>query len=154
MKHFAVVAVALALGSAACSKSSTSPSSTTPTKPTFTADLKASNEVPPITGTEANGAGNATITFDVTKDAAGNVTGGTATFIVNLSGFPPGTPINIAHIHQGPAGVAGAVVFSTALAAGEVTLATGSGSFTKAGIAPADPSIIQRSEERRVGTEW
>lgn len=141
MKHLAVIAVGLALSSAACSKSSTAPSPT-PTKPTFTAELRTTNEVPPITGPEASGTGTATITFDTTKDAAGNVTGGTATFVVNLSGFPAGTPINIAHIHQAAAGVNGAVVFSTALAAGEVTLTTGSGSFTKAGIAPADPSII------------
>ena len=141
MKHVAVVAVALALGAAGCSKSSTAPS-TTPTKPTFTADLRTTNEVPPITGAEASGTGNATVTFDVTKDAAGNVTGGTATFVVNLSGFPAGTPINIAHIHQAAAGTNGAVVFSTSLAAGEVTPVNGAGSFTKAGIAPADPAIV------------
>jgi hypothetical protein len=141
MKHFAVVAVALALGAAGCSKSSTAPS-TSPTKPTFTAELRASNEVPPITGAEAGGTGNATITFDVTKDAAGNVTGGTATFVVNLSGFPAGTPINIAHIHSGVAGATGGIVFSTSLAAGEVTLVNGAGSFSKSGIAPADPAIV------------
>jgi hypothetical protein len=53
------------------------------------------------------------------------------TFVVNLSGFPAGTPINIAHIHTGATGVNGAVLVSTTLAAGEVVLATGSGSFTK-----------------------
>lgn len=142
MKRLAVVAVALALSSAACSKSSTAPS-TTPTKPTFTAELRASNEVPPITNAESGGTGNATITFDVTRDGAGNVSGGTATFVVNLSGFPPGTPLNIAHIHQAPAGTNGSIVFNTALAAGEVTTnATGSASFTKAGVAPADPAIV------------
>jgi hypothetical protein len=83
------------------------------------------------------------VTFDVTKDAAGNVTGGTSTFVVNLSGFPAGTPINAAHIHPGAAGVNGGVVFSTSLAAGEVTLnSSGAGSFTKAGIAPPDPATI------------
>ena len=141
MKRFAVAALALALGSAACSSSNTSPSTT---KPTFTADLRASNEVSLPNSTEAGGTGTATITFDVTKDAAGNVTGGTATFQVTLSNFPPGTPINIAHIHQGAAGTNGSIVFSTSLAAGEVVLTNGSGSFTKTGIAPADPSIIQQ----------
>ena len=141
MKHLTVVAVALALGAAGCSKSSTAPS-TTPTKPTFTADLRTTNEVPPITGPEASGTGSATITLDVTRDGAGNVTGGTATFVVNLTGFPAGTPINIAHIHQAAAGTNGAVVFSTSLAAGEVTLVNGAGSFSKGGIAPPDPSIV------------
>jgi len=141
MKRFAAVAIAL-VAATGC-KSSTSPSPTTPTKPTFTADLRPANEVPPITGTEASGSGSATITFDVTKDAAGNVTAGTATFVVNLSGFPPGTPINAAHIHPGAAGVAGGVIFSTSLATGEIILnAAGSGSFTKAGIAPADPATF------------
>jgi CHRD domain-containing protein len=141
MKRFAIAALALALGSAACSSSSTSPSTT---KPTFTADLRTTNEVPPISNAEAGGSGQATITFDVTKDAAGNVTGGTATFQVLLNGFPAGTPINIAHIHQAAAGSNGSVVFSTSLSAGEVVLTNGSGSFTKSGIAPADPAIIQQ----------
>jgi len=142
MKRSVFVALAFAIAAAGCSSSSTSPS-TTPTKPTFTADLRPANEVPAISGPEASGTGTATITFDVTRDASGNVTGGTATFVVNMSGFPAGTPINIAHIHQAPAGATGGIVFSTSLAAGEVTLATGSGSFTKSGIAPPDPTIIQ-----------
>ena len=48
MKRLAVVAIALAIGSMACGSSSTSPS-TPPAKPTFTADLRPANEVPPIT---------------------------------------------------------------------------------------------------------
>ncbi len=142
MKRLSLFAVALALFAAGCSKSSTSPS-TTPTKPTFTAARSTANEVPPITNAEAGASGNATITFDLTKDAAGNVTAGTATFVVNLSGFPAGTPINIAHIHTGAAGTTGAVLVSTTLAAGEVVLATGSGSFTKtAPILPVDANNI------------
>src|SRR5439155_20590807 len=106
MKRLSLFAVALALFAAGCSKSSTSPS-TTPTKPTFTAALSTANEVPPITGVEAGGRGDATITFDGPRDASGNFTGPVAvTFVVNLSGFPAGTPLNIAHIHTGPAGVA------------------------------------------------
>src|SRR5262249_14452876 len=116
----------------------------TSTKPTFTADLRPSNEVPPISNAESTGAGTATVVFDITKDAAGNVTSGTATFIVTLSGFPPGTPINIAHIHQAAAGTNGSIVFSTSLAAGEVTLSSsGTGTFTKAGIAPPNPAVFQ-----------
>ena len=142
MKRLAVLAVVLAIGSAGCAKSSTSPSSTSPTKPTFTADLRPANENPPITGAEASGSGTATVTFDITRDSAGNVTSGTATFVVNLSGFPAGTPINAAHIHPGAAGTNGGVVFSTSLAGGEVILANGSSSFVKAGIAPPDPALF------------
>src|SRR6478672_3496669 len=124
MKRFVILLAALAVTSAACSKSDTAP---TPVKPTFTADLRPANEVPPVSNAESTGSGSATIVFDTTKDAAGNVTGGTATFTVNLTGFPAGTPINIAHIHQAPAGTNGGIVFSTSLAAGEVVLANGSG---------------------------
>ena len=132
MKRLSLFAVALALVAAGCSKSTTAPS-TTPTKPTFTAALSTANEVPPITGVEAGGRGDATITFDGPRDASGNFTGPVAvTFVVNLSGFPAGTPLNIAHIHTGAAGVAGGVLISTTLAAGEVvTTAAGTASFTK-----------------------
>lgn len=141
MKRYAVLVIAVAIAAAGC-KSSSEPSATPPTKPTFTADLRPANEVPPIAGAEASGSGTATVTFDVTKDAAGNITAGTATFVVNLTGFPAGTPINIAHIHTGASNTTGAVIFSTSLAAGEVTLTTGSGSFTKAAIA-GDPAVMQ-----------
>ena len=142
MKMSAVYALTLAIAAAGCSSSSTSPSTTTPTKPTFTATLSPSNEVPAIIGAEASGSGTATITFDVTKDAAGNITAGTATFVVNLTGFPPGTPINIAHIHQAAAGVNGGIVVNTGLSAGQNVLTTGSGSFSVANIS-VTPEIAQ-----------
>jgi hypothetical protein len=44
-------------------------------------------------------------------------------------------PVNMAHIHQAPAGQNGNVVVSTSLAPGEVMLPDGSGSFTRSGIA-------------------
>jgi hypothetical protein len=51
--------------------------------------------------------------------------------------------MNIAHIHQAPAGTNGSVVFNTTLAAGEATAnSAGSATFTKAGISPADPTIV------------
>lgn len=132
MKRQFALALSVALFAAACSgSSSTSPTTTTPPKPTFTATLSTANEVPPISNSEAGGKGDATITFDVPRDANGNFTGnGSVTFVVNLSGFPAGTPINIAHIHTGAAGVSGAVLVATTLSAGQVTLTNGSGSFT------------------------
>jgi hypothetical protein len=136
MKYAAVMTIAFALLATGCG--SDTPSSPTQTVPTFTADLRTSNENPPISNAEAGASGNATITFNVTRDASNNVTAATATFVVNLTGFPPNTPINIAHIHQAPAGTNGAIVVSTTLAAGEVVLASGSGSFTKSNI-PVSP---------------
>jgi hypothetical protein len=143
MKRLSIVMFAIAIAAAGCSKSSPSGPST-PTKPTFTADLRPANENPPISNAESSGSGTATITFDVTRDANNNITGGTATFVVNLQGFPVNTPINIAHIHQGASGTNGSIVYSTALAAGDVNLATGSGSFTKAGVTTTsgDPATI------------
>jgi hypothetical protein len=144
MKRLAVLAAVLAIGAAACGKSSNEPSNNPPAKPTFTAALSTQNEVPAITGAEAGGSGTATITFDVTKDAAGNITSGTVTFQVSLTGFPAGTPFNIAHIHQAAAGTNGNVIINTSLAAGEVTAsAAGTATFTKSGIA-ATPELLQQ----------
>ena len=109
MKRLALLSVTLGVLVSACgSSSSTAP--TTPTNPTFTATLSPANEVPVIVGAEASGSGTATVTLVTTKDAAGNVTSATATFVVNLSGFPAGTPINAAHIHNAPAGSNSGVV--------------------------------------------
>src|SRR5262245_35064126 len=77
---------------------------------TFRATLRPSEEVPPVTGTESAGTGTASITLNVSKDPSGTITSATATFDVNLSGFPAGTPINMAHIHQAAAGQSGNVV--------------------------------------------
>ena len=65
------------------------------------------------------------MTLVTTKDAAGNVTAATATFVVNLSGFPAGTPINISHIHAAPAGVNGGVVVNSGITAGQNVLTNG-----------------------------
>jgi hypothetical protein len=97
---------------------------------TFKAELKSSNEVPPITGPEATCTGNATVTFTTT----------TAKFDVTISGCPATTAINIGHIHEGAAGVAGGVKINTGLAAGELTLTGGGVTFSKT--ATADAALI------------
>ena len=133
MKRLSLLTVTLGVLVSACgSSSSTAP--TTPTNPTFTATLLPANEVPAIAGAEATGSGTATVTLVVTKDAAGNVTAATGTFVVNLSGFPAGTPINIAHIHNAAAGVNGGIVMNSGLTAGQNVLTTGSGTFTAANL--------------------
>lgn len=115
-----------------CGSSSTSPSS--PSQPTFTAQLLPSNEVPPAVGPETAGSGMMTITFNETKDAAGNVTAVSASFVGNCSGFPPGTKITAAHIHPGAAGAAGSPIISLALTQGQIVFTDGSGSIVVSSI--------------------
>ncbi len=140
MKRISALIVPLALVATACGSSSTSPSTTTPTKPTFTATLLPANEVPPITNAEASGNGTATITMDVTKDASGNVTAASVTFVANLSGFPAGTTVTLGHIHKAPAGVAGGVVINANVTS--TALANGSGSLVLTNGSP-DVAVVQ-----------
>jgi len=137
----AVVAAALAILVAGCGSGSSSTGSPSPspvpgnntTQVKFIAQLTTAAETPPIVppDPEAGGTGTANITLNVTKDAAGNISATTADFQVNLNGFPNGTPINIAHIHLGAAGVSGGIHVNTGLVAGDLVLTNGSGSFTK-----------------------
>ena len=142
MKRLSPIAFVLALLAAGCSNNN-SPTPTTPTNPTFTAALSPANEVPPITNAESTVSGNATITMVVTRDAANNITAASVTFVVNLTGFPAGSSVNIAHIHEGAATCACPVVVNTSLAAGEVTITNGVASFTKANITVL-PEVAQR----------
>jgi hypothetical protein len=140
MKRLSLSLVVLAL-IAGCSNDT--PNSASATKPTFTAELRPSNEVPPISNAESSGIGNVTVTFDTTTNASGAITSASATFVVNTTGFPPSTPINAAHIHPGAVGVNGGVLVSTTLVAGEVVLnASGGGSFTRTQ-SSLDPAVAQ-----------
>jgi hypothetical protein len=129
----AVTCAALFLG--ACGSSPTTPTNTQPTTITFTAQLSAANEVPPITNADANARGTATIVFNLTRDTAGTITAATVNFTYSLSGFPAGTTIRLSHIHEGAAGVAGQVKIDTGLTpATAITLTDGTASnvtFTK-----------------------
>jgi hypothetical protein len=140
MKRLAVLAAVLAIA-VGCGKSSNEPSG--PVSPTFTADIRPANEVPPITNAEASGSGTATITFNVTRDAAGNITSGTVSFQATLTGFPAGTPFNVFHIHQAPAGTNGSIVINPLQNPGEITAnAQGTATISKSGIS-ADPALLQ-----------
>ena len=133
---FGTLILALGLGAAACG-SSTTPTTTNnsnTSKAIFTVQMSPANEVPAITNAESTGSGTMTITFNVTKDAAGNVTAATADFTGTFTGFPAGTALTAAHIHPGLAGTNGGVLVSTGLTQGEVTFPTGSGTLNKTGI--------------------
>jgi CHRD domain-containing protein len=98
---------------------------------TFKAELKASNENPPITDAEATCTGTATVTFTAT----------TAKFDVAISGCPATTAINIGHIHEGAAGVNGGVKIDSTLKAGDIALTNGAVTFSRTNSA-ADPALI------------
>ena len=144
----AVLLAGIATLAAGCgSASPTSPTTTTlPSSYTFTATLSPANEVPAVTNADASGSGTVTITMAVTRDGGGSITAATASFSVTLTGFPAGTTLTGAHIHQAGPGVNAGVVVNTGLANGEVVLAGGAGSFTKSSInvtaATADAMVL------------
>lgn len=134
MKTRAILISLLALTLGACGKDNTTPTQPTPQpNPEFQATLLPINEVPAISNAEASGSGTVKITFNVTRDSAGTITGGTADFAITATGFPSTTTMTISHIHPGAAGVSGGIFVSTGQAPGQVTLTNGAGSWTKTG---------------------
>jgi hypothetical protein len=132
MKRLLFVLAAVFLFTPACDDSPVSPSNTAPT---FTAQLLPANEVPPIPNAEASGSGNVSVTLtNVVRDAAGVITAATADFQVSLTGFPAGTTLTAAHIHNARAGSNGGTINNLGIAAGEFVLANGSVTFTKSNI--------------------
>jgi CHRD domain-containing protein len=135
MRLFAGIATAAIL-IAACGPAATTATPTPTPSPTaantFKAELKASNEVPPIADTEATCAGDATVTF----------TGTDVKFDVSIRGCPATAAINIGHIHQGAAGANGDVKINTGLKAGDLTLTGGGVTFTRT--VTGDAAIISQ----------
>jgi hypothetical protein len=138
----ALVLIALAAGCEDKPASNPSPSPTPTPNPVFTSTLTTANEVPPITDVEQPAAGTVRIELIITRDANNAISAATANFTVTLTGFPAGSAVNIAHIHQAPAGTNAGIAVNTGLAAGEVTLTNGAGGFTKNGV-NVTPSIAQ-----------
>jgi hypothetical protein len=137
MKRSAV-AVAIAIALAACGSNNSTPTSPSPTGPiTFTVQMSAANEVPAVTNSESGGRGTATITFNVTRDATGAVTGGgTANFSVQLTGFPAGSVAILAHIHPGAVGVNGSPLVNTGLSpSAPIVMGDGTGTLTLTNVA-------------------
>ena len=132
-----VILIAACGGTAAVSTPTPTPTASPTASPvptvanTFKAELKASNENPPITDAEATCTGTATVTFTSTS----------AKFDVSITGCPATTVINIGHIHEGAAGVNGAVKIDSTLKAGDITLTGGAVTFSRTNSA-ADPALI------------
>lgn len=143
MKRFAVVA-ALCLITLVAGCDDDSPTNPSGTAATFNMALTSGNEVPPVAGAEAGAFGNATIRFNITRNAANAIAAATVDFSVSLAGFPASTNITAAHIHEAAAGANGPVRVNAGLASGEVPLVNGGGGFTKNAVNVADLSIIQR----------
>jgi hypothetical protein len=132
MKQLGAVVVGLCLLGAVSCDDSTAPSNL---PIVMSASLSPANEVPPITNAESSGHGAVQITFNVTYDGTGAITGGTADFHFQLSGFPSSSVVSAAHIHPGAAGVNGGVIVNTGIvAASPVSFNNGVATFSVSGV--------------------
>jgi hypothetical protein len=94
--------------------SSTAPGGTV-SNVVLSTQLSPGNEVPAVTNDDSAASGSVDVTFSLTKDSAGTVTAASAQFKVTIHNLPMSDTIMAAHIHQGAAGVSGAVVINTGL---------------------------------------
>jgi hypothetical protein len=92
-----------AFGAAACDDDNPVDPSNQPV--VFSAQLSATNEVPPVGNAESGGRGTGIVTFNLTRDSAGTITSGTVTWDVTLTGFPAGSRAQAMHIHNAGVGV-------------------------------------------------
>jgi hypothetical protein len=107
--------------------------------PVFKLHLKPSQEVPPIRDLKASAVG--TVTFDVTRNAAGAITSGEVVFYFNYS-FPGAVQVSGLHIHKGNKGANGGIEIGAALSAADSALdADGHGNVTS--VVPGDPVKLQ-----------
>jgi hypothetical protein len=137
MHRLALIAlvVCAAGGAAACGDDDDSPTSPSNVPVVFSAILSPANEVPPVPNAESSGVGAVQITFNLTRDAAGAITGGTADFYFQASGFPGGTAVQGAHIHPGVPGVNGPVIIGAALSGtNRLAMTNGTVEYRESGI--------------------
>ena len=129
MRRALALAILAAVGTFACGSDNPSGPSNQPT--VFNVALKASNEVPAVSGAEANAAGTAVITLNTTKDSSGTITSASVDFNISMNGFPNGATAILSHIHSAPAGVNGGIVVNTDLSPGTaIQMPGGTGSFS------------------------
>jgi hypothetical protein len=111
--------------------------STTTTPIVFVSLLLPSNEVPPVTGADATGAGLAIVALTPARDATGAVISATAQFDCVIAGLPPTDDIILCHIHQGAVTANGPVVVDSGLSPMNKLAVSPSGNltFTVSGLA-------------------
>ena len=102
--------------------------------PVFKLHLKPSQEVPAIKKLKADAVGS--VTFDLTRNAAGAITSGEVIFYFNYK-FPGPVTISGLHIHQGAKGANGGIVVDSGAAESD---ADGEGNLTK--IVSATPATL------------
>ena len=112
MKGLGIILLAGCALAAGCGDDDSSPASPSSAPIVFAADLRPSNEVPPVSNSESGGLGNVQITFVPTGDG-----GATASFHIQLNSFATGTRNVGAHIHPGVIGVNGPVIVGTGVSA-------------------------------------
>jgi hypothetical protein len=104
--------------------------------PVFKLHLKPSQEVPPIKDLKASAVGS--VTFDLTRNAAGTITAGEVIFYFNYS-FPGSVTISGLHVHQEAKGVNGPIVVSSGVAT--FTDLDGAGNVTA--VVTGTPAVLQ-----------
>ena len=93
--------------------------------------------MPRVVGLRASATGN--LTFDVSRDSSGAITGGTAVFYLNYR-FPAAVTLTGLTLNQGNRGSNGPVVLDSGL--GTVVDADGSGNVTKV-VSGVSASVLQ-----------
>ena len=135
MTRSGLLVMALAVGLFVACDDDSSPTSPLGSTVTVSALLSPANEVPPVSNAESVAQGAAQVTFLVSRDSSGTVTGGTATMYFQLTNLPAGTVIRGAHIHSASAGVNGPIVVDTGITPSNlVTLGDGRQEFTFPGV--------------------
>lgn len=133
MHRLALIALAACTLTVACGDDNPTAPSNAPL--VFSAVLRPANENPPVGNAESGGVGAAQVTMQVTRDAAGAITGATADFYFQATNFPGGTTVVGAHIHTGIASVNGPVIIGTSLSAtAPFRLDGGTGEFRQSGV--------------------
>ena len=87
--------------------------------------------MPPVTNADATATGTLSFTMTVTRDSGGGITGGTGVFSATVAGFPAGTTITGAHIHNNVAGQTAGIFLNAEVASGSVALTNGGGAFQR-----------------------
>ena len=141
MRYFSLTALVLAaMIGAGCDDDNPNDPSDLP--PTFQFALTTAQEVPPVTNAEVGAIGSATIRLILTRDAANTITAATTEFQISLTGFPTGSTITAAHIHEAPVGQNGSPVVNLGLSSGEVALSNGAAVFSRS--ISTTPDVAQR----------